>query len=267
MKKLSAKVYITAAFAAISFVMLQCSKPAESFPSSQPDNNTYVSPGEKNLVIENGTDGTDDMTECIYTCINSMPVEDLSASEIATLNFVREEEFLARDIYLAMYELYHVPVFHNISNSENIHSTVFQALLEKYNLPDPGANHVPGVFVDEDIQGLYDQLLQQGSQSFQEALIVGETIEDLDIADLTGHLENDTDNSDITYALEQLCRGSRNHLRAYFGHLSFQGITYTPQYISQEQYDQIVNSPWETGNGFCVCNFNMMQTDSKSVDD
>jgi hypothetical protein len=197
--------------------------------------------------------GMEEIIECIYDCINSLPVEELSESEIATLNYVREEEFLAHDVYVAMYELYNVPVFNNISNSELIHSTAIQALLEKYDLPDPAAGHEQGVFVDRAIQALYDALVEQGSASFQDALVVGATIEDLDIWDLIEHLENDVDNIDISYALEQLSRGSRNHMRAYSAHLNFQGMTYTPQYITQDLYDEIINSGWEVGNGFCVC--------------
>lgn len=264
MKRLSVRALIVGAFITTAFLTLQCNKTTETSPLTQADEYTYLSTAEEGLLFKDGTEGMEEIIECIYTCINSMPVEDLSDSEIATLNFVREEEYLARDVYLAMYNLYGIPVFHHISNSEEIHSTAFQALLEKYNLPDPGANHVQGVFLNQDIQALYDQLIEQGSQSLEDGLIVGETIEDLDIADLINHIENDVDNVDITYALEQLYRGSRNHLRAFNGHLNFLNITYTPQYISQELFDEIVNSPWEIGNGFCVCNFNMPKTEQQT---
>lgn len=42
-------------------------------------------------------------------------------------------------------------------------------------------------------------------------------------------------------------RGSRNHLRAFMKVLTQLGGTYTPQYISQEAFDAIVNSAVETG--------------------
>lgn len=242
--------------AATSLLMIQCNK-AEDL-STTVDNSayTYVSPVEKAMILEEGIgsiDGMDDIIECIYTCVNGMPFEDLSDAEIATLNYVREEEYLAHDVYVAMYDLYHVPVFNNISNSEFIHSTAIKALMEKYELPDPAANHVAGIFEDASIQALYDALVEQGSASFQDALIVGATIEDVDIWDLMEHMENDVDNEDLTYVLGQLYHGSRNHMRAFTAHLTFQGLTYTPQYISQELYDQIINSGWEIGNGFCVC--------------
>ncbi len=236
--------------ALISFVVVSCNK---TEGKNTPDGITQF---EKSLALDSGIESTEsieDIIECIYECINSMPVEDISDSEIATLEYVREEEFLARDVYIKMYELYNIPVFNNISNSEFIHSTAMQALLEKYNLPDPGADHEIGVFNNPGIQALYDALVEQGSASLQDAIIVGATIEDVDIADLIEHIENDVDNQDIGYALSQLWRGSRNHMRAYNAHLNFHGLTYTPQFITQEMYDQIVSTGWEIGNGFCVC--------------
>lgn len=239
---------------ASTFALVRCNKTTDANLMKQSAEYTYISPVEKAMLVEESIDGIPEIIECIYECINSMPVEDLSESELFALSYMREEEYLAHDVYVAMYELYNVPIFNNISNSEFIHSTAMLAIMEKYELPDPAANHEQGVFVNEEIQDLYDALVEQGSASFQDALVVGAIIEDLDISDLINHLENDVDNEDLSYALTQLWRGSRNHMRAYTAHLTFQGLTYTPQYITQEMYDEIVNSGWEVGNGFCVCN-------------
>lgn len=254
MKKLIFRVLMLTAVTAISLLMVQCNKAEDVSATANTSAYTYVSPVEKAMLLEEGTDGIPEIIECIYTCINGMPVEDLSDAEIETLNYMREEEYLAHDVYVAMYDLYHVPVFNNISNSEFIHSIAMKAVMEKYELPDPAANHVQGVFENATIQGLYDALIAQGSVSFQDALTVGATIEDVDIWDLMEHMENDVDNEDLSYALNQLYKGSRNHMRAFTAHLTFQGMTYTTQFITQELYDEIVNSPWEIGNGFCVCN-------------
>jgi hypothetical protein len=254
--------------ALLSVVMINCSK---TEGNNTPDLSNTISgtvPFEKALIFDSGlenTDGIEDIIACIYECVNSMPVEALSDSEIETLNYVREEEFLARDVYIKMYEMYNVPVFNNISNSEFIHSTAMQALLEKYNLPDPGADHQIGVFNNQEIQALFDALVEQGSASPQDAIIVGATIEDVDIADLINHINNDVDNQDIAYALSQLWRGSRNHMRAFNAHLGFHGLTYTPQFITQEMYDQIVGTNWEVGNGFCVCQCEFSKDDSSKA--
>ncbi len=252
MKRLSVKMLMSVAVLAFTLFFVQCSKSDGTVAANTANDETFVSSIEKSMTIETETDG---IVDCIYTCINGMPVEELSEAEIATLNFVREEELLARDIYIAMYEKYHIPVFNNISNSEEIHSTAIKALLEKYNLPDPAAEHVLGVFVNQDVQQLYDALLAQGNLSLHDAIIVGETIEDYDIADLVFHTNQDVDNMDILYTLDQLYRGSRNHMRAFYAHLNFHGLTYTPQYITQEMYDAIVTTGWEVGNGFCLCQY------------
>jgi hypothetical protein len=275
MKRLIGKMALLTVALLTAFVMTQCTKSDDSsvnntadiYKTTSLDSYNYISPAEKAMIEEMGTDGIEEIIQCIYTCINSMPVEDLSAEEIEALNFVREEELLAHDVYVAMYDLYNIPVFNNISNSEFIHTTAIKAIMEKYNLPDPAAGHVQGVFADPAIQAIYDALVAQGSISFQEALIVGETIEDLDIDDLITHLMDDVDNTDITYTFNNLYKGSRNHLRAFYAHLNFQGITYTPIYISQELYDEIVGSPWEVGNGFCLCQYNYTEiTDVKQND-
>jgi len=46
---------------------------------------------------------------------------------------------------------------------------------------------------------------------------------------------------------ENLLKGSRNHLRAFASTLERYGVTYTPQFLSQEEYEEIVGSPMETG--------------------
>lgn len=196
---------------------------------------------------------TNDITTCIYTCINGMPVQELSETEINALNFIREEEFLAHDIYVALYAAYNIPVFNNISKSEDIHTTAIRVLMEKYALADPAADHVSGVFTNPDIQALYDALLAQGMLSINDAMVVGATIEDYDISDLINHIDNDIDNEDILFVLQKLFKGSRNHLRAFYAHMQFRNIPYTPQFISLELYNEIVTSEWEFGNGFCSC--------------
>ena len=44
-------------------------------------------------------------------------------------------------------------------------------------------------------------------------------------------------------------RGSRNHLRSFVSQLTARSTTYTPQYISQSEFDTIIASAQETGSG------------------
>lgn len=178
--------------------------------------------------------------------IEKLPYEYPSDAEAAAIAFMREEEKLARDVYLNLYDAWGQNIFANIAESEQQHTDATLRLIQKYGLVDPAEGKLEGEFTDPNLQGLYDMLVAQGSASNTDALIVGATIEDLDIYDLQEQLHV-VDNEDITQVFENLMRGSRNHLRAFHDRLVDVGIIYVPQYISQQEYDDIVNSPKEAG--------------------
>lgn len=77
-------------------------------------------------------------------------------------------------------------------------------------------------------------------------MFVGALIEDLDIADLQARASDDPS---VALVFSNLEKGSRNHLRAFIGQLDANGETYTPSHISQADFDAIVSSPTERGNG------------------
>lgn len=180
--------------------------------------------------------------------IEQLATEELSGEEVAGLLFMREEEKLARDVYLTLYEQWELPIFSNIAQSEQTHTEAVRQLIEKYGLVDPVTDDALGVFANEELQDLYNQLVEEGSDSITAALRVGATIEDLDIKDLDEQLAL-TDNADITMVYENLQRGSRNHLRSFTTQLKRLGPTYEPQYISIEEYEDIVSTSRETGGG------------------
>jgi len=182
----------------------------------------------------------------IGTCIDTLPYEPLSAEEESALIQMREEEYLAHDVYTALFGIYTKPVFTNIASSELTHTNAVKLLLDKYGLPDPAAGHVQGLFTDPALQTLYNNLVESGSQSLLAGLIVGATIEDLDIYDLQ-ELLLVVDNQDITLVFENLERGSRNHMRSFYTNILKNGGDYTPQYISLEEFNVIITTPHETG--------------------
>jgi hypothetical protein len=173
--------------------------------------------------------------------------DDLSENEINGLFFMREEEKLARDVYLALYEQWGLAIFQNIANSEQSHTDAVKVLLDAYGLADPAVGKAPGEFVNADLQDLYDQLIDQGAQSLSDALKVGAAIEEIDILDIEAYLAQ-TENPDIRRVYENLIKGSRNHLRSFVSTLNRQtGETYEPQYLSVDLYQSIVGSAMETG--------------------
>ena len=174
-------------------------------------------------------------------------VTDLSDDEVAGLLYMREEEKLARDVYLTLYDRWAVNAFQNISESEQNHTNAVKTLLDYYGLEDPVADNGIGVFDNSTLQDLYDKLIAEGIQSLSGALRVGAAIEEIDILDLQGHIAQ-TDKADIQRVYENLMRGSRNHLRAFVSTLERQtGEIYQPQYLSQEAYDSIINATLESG--------------------
>ncbi len=178
--------------------------------------------------------------------VNLLPIEPLNPDELTSLPFMREEEKLARDVYTFLYNKWGSLIFKNISNSEQTHMDAVLHLLTRYSLPDPVGANGPGVFTNPLFRDLYIQLTTQGSLSRIEAMKVGCTIEDLDINDLQDILEK-VDNQDITFVYNNLMKGSRNHLRSFYSNLLALGGTYVAQYITQAEFDAIVNSPMETG--------------------
>lgn len=162
----------------------------------------------------------------------------LSASEGEMLSFMREEEKLARDVYLAMAEEWETVNFANIAGSEQRHMDTLKKMLDKYRLPDPASSEV-GVFNNRDLQAKYIELVDVGLQSYADGLYVGATIEELDMVDIQ-HALDETTHLDLATAYQNLLEGSKNHLRAYVGSMAALGIIYQPQFISRELYDAII---------------------------
>lgn len=178
--------------------------------------------------------------------LSALPAEDVSDGEIAGLIFMREEEKLARDTYIEMFNKWGIKIFDNISKSEQTHTDAVLELLEKYSIKDPVGDNAPGVFTDQKLQSLYDSLVAQGSASLIDALLVGAAIEEIDIIDIQVQVDNYVDNQDIALVYESLLKGSRNHLRSFVSNLEKQEVVYQPQYLSQQAYDDIVNPTMET---------------------
>jgi hypothetical protein len=167
----------------------------------------------------------------------------LTQQEKEDLLFLREEEKLARDVYLFSFDIYEDGIFNNIASSEQQHMDAVLALLNKYGLSDPASSEI-GVFKDQILQGLYNQLTTVSKESLLNALTVGATIEDLDINDIS-IFESGTTKADILNVYDILKCGSGNHLRSYSNRLTLVGLDYSPEYLSLEAYNAIITSERE----------------------
>ena len=202
-------------------------------------------PPDVTVVDANGNTSIDPIS--LTDQLALLPLGVVSADEEAGLVFMREEEKLAHDVYVQLNAQWQQAIFSNIAVSEITHTDAVLLLLERYAISDPIGLNSAGVFADPVLQGLYDILVARGSATLIDALMVGAEVEELDIFDLDLRLATVVENDDIVLVYENLKKGSRNHLRAFMNALSQQNATYVPQYLSQEEFDEIVNSPRETG--------------------
>jgi hypothetical protein len=181
--------------------------------------------------------------------IDAVPMAELDAEEATTLFFMREEEKLARDVYMALYSKWGTRIFWNISLSEDRHANSLKLLLDRYGLPDPTEGYEAGSFTNSELQSLYSDLVAQGSLSLIDALRVGATIEDLDYFDLEEALKG-TDNADLKIVYRNLQDGTKNHMRTFVRQLEAMGENYAAQYIDAATLEEILATSNGRGMGF-----------------
>ena len=173
----------------------------------------------------------------------------LDFNEQTHLEFMCEEEKLARDVYITLGSKYpNSRVFGNIDDSEERHKCAVADMLAKYDVPNPSTNDNIGVFTVEAygwyFTEKYNELVEQGSVSELDALYVGAFIEELDMLDINQCPEVivETDNgiddvsdcgkvytykADIQRLYGFLLEGSENHLRAYVKNITAVPLTFT----------------------------------------
>ena len=162
--------------------------------------------------------------------------------EINNLLFIREEEKMARDVYRVLYEKWGNPIFSNIVESEQAHMDAMANLIAFYGIVDPVTSDETGAFTDKDIAGLYSDLVEWGSQSEIDALLVGAYIEEYDILDIWKAYD-ETDEERIQKVYQRLYEGSYNHLHAFvYVYELVAGENYVPQ-IEEfvDFYDYVMN--------------------------
>jgi hypothetical protein len=173
--------------------------------------------GAGNGPNEDGERGPGSCDEC------DVEMGELTEEQMAGVVFMANEEKLAHDVYAAFAELYDLPIFGNIAESEARHQEAVNVVLERYGIENPVVDLPAGEFSDPIVASLYDQLIEQGSVSLEEALAVGVLIEETDIADLEvriADLEVGPDGleqtaPDVHAMYSHLLQGSQNHLEAF----------------------------------------------------
>ena len=208
-----------------------CGGDGGSIPIASVDRNGYTTVNNNQLSVQ----------------LTNLPVGTLSAEETAGILLMREEEKLARDVYRSLANLFSQPTFDNIADSEETHMQAMLLLVQRYNLTDPVGSQGIGSFTDPQLQQLYVQLVDEGSTDLVAGLSIGARIEELDIADISRLETQLEDNADIALVYDNLKRGSRNHLRAFYQQIVSNGGSYTPVYLSADEFNAIINSDIERG--------------------
>lgn len=157
----------------------------------------------------------------VPACVVSGTVNE---AETAGLLFMREEEKLAGDVYAYLYAKYKLPVFLNISKSENAHVSAILRLLDGFKIAD-NSSKTPGIYVNAHLADLYKQLIDMGNLSVNDALKVGVMIEQTDISDLKKELLL-VQNASIKTVYTNLMAGSNAHLKAFSWNLKIRGVVY-----------------------------------------
>jgi hypothetical protein len=189
----------------------------------------------------------------LCTCLEThFDAQALSEQEREAILLMFEEEKFARDIYLALYEEWHVPIFANIAKAEQRHMEAVFCLMNKYEFQDRvGLYHREG-YQNALLHQRRLQFMQQNRENVAAGFSLGATIEEMDISDLLATVVNDQiDNDDILAVFNMLMKGSRNHLRAFNRLLNNQHVRYEAHYLSEADFEAVVNSAWEAGD--CIC--------------
>jgi len=172
----------------------------------------------------------------------------ISDKEKTMIVQMREEEKMARDVYLSLNEKWDNQVFTNISGSESYHMSMVKLLMDKFNLPDPVTknNDKRGVFDNQVLQKMYNELTASGMESTEAAFQAGAKVEEIDINDLVNAIA-ETSNADIKSTYQYLLQASYNHLRAFVRNLKRLGFIYQPIILSTEDYEKILED--DKGHG------------------
>ena len=166
---------------------------------------------------------------------------ELDDTEIHHLLFIREEEKMARDVYRVLYEKWGNPIFANIEESEQAHMDAMANLLAFYGIDDPITNDETGKFNDEDIAGLYSDLVARGLNSEIDALLVGAYIEEYDILDIWKAYD-ETDEERIQTVYQKLYEGSYNHLHSFvYVYELVADKSYVLELLTVEEYDYVMD--------------------------
>lgn len=183
---------------------------------------------------------------------NICPILDvtnpLTADEIEFLFAMREDEKVAIDLYTAFATQYPTATqFSRIAAAEATHIAVAETVLGYYEVTYPALG-AAGVFADAERQAQYQELLAKAT-TLQAAFEAMATLEEENIAAYKA-VEANITNANLKLIVSNMIKASSNHLKAAVRQLTALGVTYTPAYLDQATFYNIINSAFTQGNKY-----------------
>lgn len=177
------------------------------------------------------------------TIVLNLPTQELSQGEKNSLLQLLGQEKLFKEVY-TKFQTQWPTEFKNAPVDEERHANGMKALLTKYQLTDPNADQLAGMFAETKLTKLYNDFVAQGQTSQNAALTAAVALEEMNLAALNQALAT-TDNLDLQFVYKQLTKGARNHLRGLMSLLKPASVQYQPTYLSATEFENIIKSPKE----------------------
>jgi hypothetical protein len=157
---------------------------------------------------------------------NSYSNQPSSTGIKKSLAYMYDEERLAQEVYLAIYEKQPLQQLSKIaSKAEGRHIEEVKRLAQHYGVPTPYQQ--AGRYATSHIQSLYNKLYAKGIRSKKDALEVGCIVEVVDVDDLNNYIsEAERFNAkDVVQSYNFLRKGSYNHYWSFDRGLKQIGIS------------------------------------------
>jgi len=164
--------------------------------------------------------------------IESSPADDLP-------NLLAQVD-LTKDVNTTFYEVWQVPIFEELANTESRVITILTGTMKVMKLPvETTFLHQIGTYNHRGLQKLNDRLVLAGSNAKAEALVASAELEEHQILFLENALEN-TEDLDVILLYDRIRSISKDNLRDIVAELQKEGITYRPIVMSDKYFDMQV---------------------------
>lgn len=164
----------------------------------------------------------------------------LTPADEESLKYLYESILMTGEILRNSYEKWGVPEFNNVSRTEFSRVDTIMTIMDEYNIKDPAVHHQTGIYFNPEIQQWHNENLGNAVSSYDDALVTAIRIEEKIIYDIQQHTTKGISNNDIRILYTKLNAGAANHLKIFYQLLMNRGKTYSPEYLSQPEFEKLL---------------------------